>query len=48
MEWKKLMKTLAKDGVAPKAYGLRVAGGENSETHMIWMGYPSMTALVGL
>ena len=47
-EWKKLMKTLAKDGVAPKAYGLRsiMAGGENGETHMIWMGYPSMTALV--
>jgi hypothetical protein len=48
MAWKKLMKTLAKDGVAPKAYGLRsiMAGGENGETHMIWMGYPSMTALV--
>ena len=47
-EWKKLMKTLAKDGVAPQAYGLRsiMAGGENGETHMIWMGYPSMTALV--
>ena len=47
-EWKKLMKTLAKDGVAPQAYGLRsiMAGGENGETHMIWMGYPSLTALV--
>ena len=47
-EWKKLMKTMTKDGVAPQAYGLRaiMAGGENGETHMIWMGYPSMTALV--
>jgi len=46
--WKKLMKTLAKEGVAPQAYGLReiMAGGENGETHMVWMGYPSMTALV--
>ena len=34
--------------IAPQAYGLHAirAGGENGETHMIWMGYPSMTALV--
>ena len=34
--------------IAPQAYGLRasMAGGENGKTHMIWMGYPSMTALV--
>ena len=33
---------------APTGYGLRevVAGGENNETHMIWMGYPSMEALM--
>ena len=34
--------------IAPQAYGLHaiMASGENGETHMIWMGYPSMTALV--
>ena len=34
--------------IAPQAYGLHasMAGGENGETHMIWMGYPSKTALV--
>ena len=34
--------------IAPQAYGLHaiMAGGENGETHIIWMGYPSMTALV--
>ena len=34
--------------IAPQAYDLRaiMAGGENDKTHMIWMGYPSMTALV--
>ena len=34
--------------IAPQAYGLRasMAGGENGKTHMTWMGYPSVTALV--
>ena len=29
-----------KEGMVPTSYGLReiVAGGENGETHMIWMG----------
>ena len=46
--WKGLMKDLKAEGIAPTGYGLReiVAGGENNETHMIWMGYPSMEALM--
>ena len=47
-EWKKLMKGITKEGIAPTSYGLReiVAGAENGETHMIWMGYPSLQALM--
>ena len=50
VEWKKLMKAMTKEGMAPTSYGLReiVAGGENGETHMIWMGYPSMQVLMEL
>ena len=44
------MKAMTKEGMAPTSYGLReiVAGGENGETHMIWMGYPSMQVLMEL
>ena len=47
-EWKKLIKAMTKEGMAPTSYGLReiVAGGENGETHIIWMGYPSMQVLM--
>ena len=47
-EWKTLMKEMQKAGLGSDGYGIRevVAGGENGETHMIWMGYPSMAKLV--
>ncbi len=46
-KWKNLMKKLERDGIAPSSYGLReiMAGGENNETHVIWMGYSSMEEL---
>ena len=46
--WKALMAELKQADLAPSSYGLReiIAGGENGETHVIWMGFPSMATLV--